>query len=87
MRRAARKVGAEEGGREEKEEAYHEHDKRQQPQLSGDPSEGRERELERRKRERGGLSLPRSWVRGRGEWGRLGGGAAGPRAWLGLLLL
>jgi hypothetical protein len=30
---------------------------------------------ERRKRERGGISLPKSWVRGRGKWGRFG------RAW------
>jgi hypothetical protein len=51
--------------------AYHEHDERRQP-LSGDTSEGRGRVGERRKRERCGFSLPRSWVRGRGEWGRLG---------------
>jgi hypothetical protein len=53
----------------EREEAYHEDDERQQPHLSGNPSEGRERVVERRKRERGGFSRPRSWVRGRGEWG------------------
>jgi hypothetical protein len=65
--------------------AYHEHDEQRQP-LPGDPSDGRERVGEWRKRERGGfsLSLPRPWVRKRGEgevvgraWG--GEGAAGPR--------
>jgi hypothetical protein len=70
--------------REGREEAYHENDERHQPQLSGDPSEGRERVGERRKRERGGFSLPRSWVCGRGEHGRLGRargeGAVGLRA-------
>jgi hypothetical protein len=37
-----------------------------------DANEGRERVGERRKRERGCFSLPRSWVRGRGEWRRFG---------------
>jgi hypothetical protein len=46
---------------------------------SSDPSEGRERVGERRKRERGGFSLPGSWVCRRGKWGRLGthGGKGG----------
>jgi hypothetical protein len=39
--------------------------------ISSDPNEGRERVGERRKRERGGFSLPRSWVCGRGKWGGL----------------
>jgi hypothetical protein len=84
---SAARMGGVEGERQEREEAYHEDDERQQPHLSGNPSEGRERVGERRKMERGGFSRPRSWVRGRGEWG---GPRAGPRpgqAGLGLLLL
>jgi hypothetical protein len=53
---------------------------RRKLQLSGDPSEGKERVGERRKRERGGFSSPRSWVRGRGM--RLGAHGGG-RGWLG----
>ena len=72
---SAAHMGGVEGERQERverEEAYHEDDERHQPHLSGNPSEGRERVGERRKRERGGFSCPRSWLRGRGEWGRLG---------------
>jgi hypothetical protein len=69
-------LGPCQGGRRRGRGAYHKHDKQRQP-LSGDQSEGRERVGYRRKRERGGFSLPRSWVRGRGEGeavGRPGGG-------------
>jgi hypothetical protein len=43
--------------------AYHGLDGQHKP-LSGDPNEGKEREGE------GSFSLPRSWVRRKGEWGR-----------------
>jgi hypothetical protein len=43
--------------------AYHGLDGQHKP-LSGDPNEGKEREGE------GSFSLPRSWVRGKGEWRR-----------------
>jgi hypothetical protein len=67
----AQRAGRGRGGdREEREGAYHGLDERQQP-LSGDPSEGRERVGERRKRERGSFSLPSSWVHGKGEVGVL----------------